>query len=84
MKGKSSGSSGSEPTSFRKPKNKYADLDESMTTIGEGEYEMGATVPARSIRTYVHAEGPKEVEEDGIHLQYHFQQKVAVDEMGRM
>jgi hypothetical protein len=78
------GPSGSNPLSFRKPKRTaYANLTDGLTTFGESEYEM-ASVPVNSIRTYVHAGVPRQVEEDGIHLHYNVEQKVAVDEKRRL
>ncbi len=70
--------------SFRKPKRTaYTDLTDGPTTFGESDYEM-ASAPVKSIRTYVHTGGPWQVEEDGIHLQYNVEQKVTVDEEGRL
>ena len=78
------GPSGSNLLSFRKPRRMaYADLTDGLTTFGESEYEM-ASVPVNSIRTHVHAGVPRQVEEDGIHLHYNVEQKVAVDEKRRL
>ena len=59
--------------------NQYKDIDKSGTSLGSNTFPMA---PVKSIRTFVYTGSPGEVEEDGIHLQYKFEQRSATDESG--
>jgi hypothetical protein len=50
----------------------YNTLDTSNISHTDRNFEMA---PVKSIRTYVHTGDRREVEEDGIHLQYNVEQE---------
>ena len=55
----------------------YKEMNKSGSATGDPAFEMA---PTKSIRTFVHAGGPGEVDEDGIHLQYNVEQRSVKDE----
>ena len=58
----------------------YKEMDRSGSGSGSGEQHAFEMAPSKSIRTFVHAGGPGEVEEeDGIHLRYNVEQRSVKD-----
>ena len=71
---------GSEPSYSKREREEYSDLEASNPPFRQRDCGMA---PIKSIRTYVHTGNPKEMEEDGIHLQYNVEQESTISEHGK-